>query len=186
MIKYSILWVIAVFGCYSCNQSGTAGKASDNVHSTGTVAVQVQPAMHGDANASVYQVSHYNESYLLKISPGMDSSGLHQDYHIVLTQSDDTIFQQPVTLTSFEQAIMTQEQYIDDTGFTTITSSYALRGVAYHGVRAYNLYFVADIASLKGKKDLKALFQLSYKGEPGQFRVNGVNEKGWGVSASPN
>jgi hypothetical protein len=127
----------------------------------------------------------YNEKYLMRITPAIDSDSNEYPSMKRLTKKTDTIFNKIINIDSLGRTILKHKIFKDSNGYAKIASEYELRKVVYHGVRTNDLYFEAEIASETWHKDLKVLFQISYlyKGEIGKLFVNGFNEKGFGPNA---
>ena len=170
-----IFIVLILVSCNNENQSNTTDKGEQKKDSSA-----VKPEIKGDFTVYEHDLSMYNERYLMRITP--DSTHNQYESNILLIKQTDTIFNKRINIDSLGQTILKYKINEGSAEYGHIATDYELRKVKYYAVRTNDLYFIADIASTEGKKDLEVLFQLSYlgKNEIGKLFVNGFNEKGWG------
>lgn len=183
MKKFKIILLIVV--CIGCNETDTSKNKTDEKLNNASLTIEATPEVKGDFTIYEHDLSMYNEKYLMRITPTVDSNYNQYESNILLTKKGDTIFNKRINIDSLGQTILKYEIFADSAEHSKIGTDYKLRKVVYHGVRTNDLYFEADIESIEGKKDLKILFQLSYlgKNEIGKLFVNGFSEKGWGNNA---
>lgn len=178
--KYNVVYLLVIiyFGCTHT----TSDEVTDSELKRTDVTVDTKPRIEGDLSIFEYDLSMYNEKFLLLITPTIDLATDKYSSTILLTQKGDTIFNKQITLDSLAQTIMKYKVFADSSEYSKIATDYELRKVVYHGVRTNDLYFVADITSKTRNQDLKVLFQISYayKGEIGKLFVNGFSKKGFG------
>ncbi|WP_282042685.1 hypothetical protein [Winogradskyella flava] len=180
MKKIKILYLLIVV-CTDCGQNNTSNNKTDEKLEKDSLTALVKPEVNGEFAIYEHDLSMYNEKYLMRITPSVDSINSKYESYILLTKKTDTIFNKRINIDSLGQTIIKHKIFADSTEHSKITTDYELRRIVYHGVRTNNLYFEADISSTVGTKDLKVLFQLSYlyKGEIGKLFVNGFSKKGW-------
>jgi len=181
MKKLKILYLLIVV-CIGCDQNNTSSSITDEELKEDSLTVVVKPEVKGEFTIYEHDLSMYNEKYLMRITPNVDSINSKYESYILLTKKADTIFNKRINIDSLGQTIIKHKIFADSTEHSKIATDYELRRIVYHGVRTNDLYFEADIASIAETKDLKVLFQLSYlyKGKIGKLFVNGFNEKGYG------
>ncbi|NVK73134.1 MAG: hypothetical protein HWE24_06605 [Oceanospirillaceae bacterium] len=179
------LLIVVYIVCFGCNEINTSKDKTDGKLKNDSLTVEVKPELKGDFTIYEHDLSMYNEKYLMRITPTINSNYNQYESNILLTKKGDTIFNKRINIDSLGQTILKYEIFADSTEHSKIGTDYELRRVVYHGVRTNDLYFVAEIASIEGKKDLNVLFQLSYlgKNEIGKLFVNGFSKKGWGNNA---
>lgn len=144
--------------------------------------LETDPEIKGDFTIYEHDLSMYNEKFFMRITPTIDSFKNLYETCILLTQKTDTIFSKTINIDTLGRTILKHKIFKDSTEYTQIATEYELRKVIYHGVRTNDLFFVADIASETRQKNLKVLFQISYRNneEIGRLFVNGYNAKGFG------
>jgi len=173
---------LIIFVCFGCNQTNTLNNKTDEEPINKSMTIEVTTEVKGDFTIWEHDLSMYNEKYLMRIIPSIDSINNKYESYILLTKKTDTIFNKRINIDSLGQTIIKNKIFVDSTDHSKVASDYELRRIVYHGVRTNDLYFVADIESKTETKELKVLFQLSYLDEIGKLFVNGFNEKGWGKS----
>jgi hypothetical protein len=187
MKKFNIIYLLIVgfIVCFGCNEDNTSKDKTDVKLNCDLLTVEAKTELKGDFTIYEHDLSMYNEIYLMRITPTIDSNNNQYKSNILLTKKGDTIFNKRINIDSLGQTILKYEIFADSAEHYKIGTDYELRKVVYHGVRTNDLYFEADITSTDEKKDLKVLFQLSYfgKNEIGKLFVNGFSEKGWGNNA---
>ena len=184
MKRLKIIYLLLVV-CFGCGQNNTPSNKTDDELEKDSLTFVVKPEVKGVFTIYEHDLSMYNEKYLMRITPTVDSTNSKYESYILLTKKADTIFNKRINIDSLGQTIIKHKIFADSTEHFRIATDYELRRIVYHGVRTNDLYFEADIASITGTKDLKVLFQLSYlyKGEIGKLFVNGFSEKGFGNNA---
>ncbi|MDX1628968.1 MAG: hypothetical protein R3345_09740 [Fulvivirga sp.] len=184
MKKFKHIYFLVVT-CVACQGTDSSKYNGDELLTPDEQTTASKPELKGDFTIHEHDLSMYGEKYFMRIAPTVDSVNNKYQSNIVLTKKSDTIFNKKINIDSLEETIIKYEVYADSAEHDKIASDYELRKVVYHGVRAKNLYFQAEIASTEGKNDLKVLFQLTYLGkdEIGKLFVNGFSEKGWGDNA---
>ncbi len=183
-MKFKVIYLLTVI-CIACNQANTSKSKTGEALYKDSLLIEVKAGVKGDFAIYEHDLSMYNEKYLLRILPTIDSKTNKYETYIVLTKNTGTIFNKRINIDSLGQAILKHKIFADSAEHTKIASDYELRKVVYHGVRTNDIYFVADLAPLKGSKRLQVLFQVSYlyKGEIGKLFVNGFYEKWQGSNA---
>jgi len=183
MNKFKILYWFIVF-CLACNHSSTLNNKNIETPNKDSLLSEVKPETKGYFTIYERDLSMYNEKYLLKITPIIDSVNYKYETYILLTKKSDTIFNKKINVDSLGQTIIKHKIFVDSTEYSKIAIDYELRKVVFHSVRNNNIYFEADLVSITREKRLKVLFQISYlnKSEIGNLFVNGFNEKGWKIT----
>ncbi|MFY0629361.1 MAG: hypothetical protein JXR05_03205 [Flavobacteriaceae bacterium] len=163
MKKFNLIYLLIIFiliGCKKENKSVVSKKVKN-----ATEVIQLKPKVKGNFFIYEHDLSMYDESYFMKVSPVIDNRKNIYESDIVLTKKSDTIFNKRINIDSLGQAILKRKAYAEHPEYDKISTEYELRKVVYHNLRASNLYFEATIQSEESKKQLKIIFYLPYRNQ---------------------
>lgn len=188
-LLFSLL-LISVVGCKKADKKKELPKEEENeivkIHpnilSTKTKKQNDVTPKKKSVVAYEHDLKLYNNSYLLQISPKIDTSSVNTNFEIVLTQKKETVFKVLVNLDSLAlktRAVDIAKEVKQPLDFKV----YQIKKIVYHGVRGNNLFFQGTLVSKTNNKNvLKTFFFIQYlnKKDRGKLIIQGVNKKGYG------
>ena len=174
-VSFLFITILLIYGCNFSNQSSLDKKKTIKLKEVKSAKVEVAYIFEHD-------LSMYNRSYFMRITPTLDSFNLDHKYTILLIQDKDTIFNKQITLDSITKKIINNRVAIDGVNKENIKDNFYLSKIVYHAVRANNIYFEASFKSRSQDVYLKSLFYLQYlhKNNLGKMTFHALNLKGYG------
>lgn len=174
-VSFLFITILLIYGCNFSNQSSLDKKKTIKLKEVKSAKVEVAYIFEHD-------LSMYNRSYFMRITPTLDSFNLDHKYTILLIQDKDTIFNKKINLDSITNKTLNNRVVIDGVNKESIKKNFYLSKIVYHAVRANNIYFEASFKSRTQNNYLKGLFYLQYlhKNDLGKMTFHALNLKGFG------